>query len=316
MADNRRIGTVVQAAFVAAVLWFGGRALAGKWAEVRDLRAQLRTDWSGVLLASAAVFASYGVLIATWQATVRAWGARLAARDGARIWFISNLGRYLPGKVWQVGAMGLMARQAGVAPEAAVGSAVVVSLVHLLVGFAVVAGTGRDLLTRYVPPGSPLPFVLALLSGGVLAMPWLLPPLARTASRVTGRTFAPPALPPRAIWAAAAGSAVAWALQGLGFHLLGGALLGHSTGDAAASVAVFTLSYQLGFVALFAPGGIGVREVSMHALLVGAVLAAPAEATLLVVASRLWLTVLEILPGAVLLLTGPAVPRPDPPSPR
>ena len=64
-----------------------------------------------------------------------------------------------------------------------------------------------------------------------------------------------------------------------------------------------------------APGGIGVREVSMHALLVGAALATPAEATLLVVASRLWLTVLEILPGALLLLAGAPVPRPDPPSP-
>ncbi len=314
MAGKPRLRTVVQVAFAAAVLWFGGRTLAVQWDAVRDLRATLHTDWRGVLLASLAVLGSYAVLIATWQATVRAWGARLAAADGARIWFISNLGRYLPGKVWQIGAMGLMARQAGVAPEAAVGSAVVVSLVHLLVGFAVVAATGGELLRVYVPPGSPLPMVIAALSAGVLATPWILPPLARLASRLTGRTIAPPALPPRAIWIAAAGSATAWTLQGLGFHLLAGALLGHATGDAAASVAVFTLSYQLGFVALFAPGGIGVREVSMHALLVGAALATPAEATLLIVGSRLWLTVLEILPGALLLLAGASVPRPDPPS--
>jgi uncharacterized membrane protein YbhN (UPF0104 family) len=66
-------------------------------------------------------------------------------------------------------------------------------------------------------------------------------------------------------------------------------------------VAVFTLSYLAGFLALPAPGGIGVREVSLGALLVGSGLTTTAEATLLVVASRLWLTVLEVLPGLFFL---------------
>ena len=310
MTERRPLRALLQAAFVAAVVWFGGAMVARQWGEVSALRASLRTDWAGVLAASLAVLASYAVLIATWRGTVRAWGERLPAGEAARIWFISNLGRYVPGKVWQIGAMGVMAKQAGVAPEAAVGSALVVSLVHLLVGFAVVAVAGGSLLRHYVPAGSPLPAVLAALSAGVLAAPWLLPWVARTASRLTGRTFAVPALPPRAIWLAAAGSAVAWLLQGLGFHLLGAAVLGHATGDAASSVAVYTLSYQLGFVALFAPGGIGVREGTLHALLVTAGLATAPEATLLVVVSRLWLTVLEILPGGALLLAAPAGSRP------
>ena len=42
---------------------------------------------------------------------------------------------------------------------------------------------------------------------GTLAMPWMLPWVAATASRVTGRAIAIPRLPARAVWAAAAGSA-------------------------------------------------------------------------------------------------------------
>lgn len=312
---GRRWRRWLQFAFVAAVAWFGGRELVAQWEGVRALRATLRTDWTGVLLASAMVLASYAVLIATWRATVHAWGARLGAGDAARIWLVSNLGRYLPGKVWQIGAMGMMAQQVGVAPEAAVGSALVVSLVHLLAGFAVVALTGGELLAGYVPAGSPLPIVLATLAVGILAAPWLLPVLARLASRITGRAIAAPALPPRAIWLAVAGSTLAWVLQGLAFGVLARALVGHATGDAASTIAVYTLSYQVGFIALFAPGGIGVREGALHVLLVSAALATSAEATLLVVASRLWLTVLEILPGAVLLLRTPAASRPAP-SPR
>jgi glycosyltransferase 2 family protein len=316
MADRKGIRTGVQALFVVAVLWFGGRLLWSQWSEVRALRATLTTDWLGVLAASLVVFASYAVLIATWRATVQAWGERIALGPAVRIWFVSNLGRYLPGKVWQIGAMGVMAKEAGVAPEAAIGSALVVSLVHLLVGFAAVAATGGELLGAFMPPDSALPWVLALLSLGVFAAPWILPALARLAARVTGREIRIPHLPVRAIWLAALGSAVAWVLQGVAFRLLTVAVLGRVTGDAATSIAVFTLSYQLGFVALFAPGGIGVREASMHLLLVTAGLNTAPEATLLVVISRLWLTVLEILPGALFLTVARPAPRavlPPPP---
>ncbi len=293
---------LAQAAFVAAVVWFGARLLVTQWSEVRALRATVRTDWRLVVQASLIVLLSYGVLIATWRATVRAWGERLGLADAARIWLISNLGRYVPGKVWQIGAMGVMAQRAGVSPVAAVGSALVVSLVHVLVGFAMVAVTGRSLLRSAMPGGPLVPILLVLMAAALVAAPWLVPLGARLIGRITGRDIVEPRLPPSAIWLAAAGSAVAWLLFGLAFRVLAAALLGETAGDASAYIAVFTLSYLLGFLALPAPGGIGVREVSLASLLVTAGLATQAEAAWLVVGSRLWLTVLEILPGGLLLL--------------
>lgn len=305
MDRRRSLWRAAQAAFVVAVLWYAARLLGAQWSEVRELRATVVTDWTRIVGASVLVLLSYAVLIATWLATVRAWGERLGAGEGAFIWFVSNLGRYLPGKVWQVGAMGVLAQRAGVSAVAAVGSAVVVSLVHVLVGFAVVGLTGRELLAEAIPSGPWLVVALLLMAGAVIAAPWTLAPLVRTAARLTGRALTPPALPPRATWVAALGSAVAWMLFGLAFRLLAAALLGEATGDAFAYIAVFTLSYLLGFLALFAPGGIGVRELSLAALLVAAGLTTEAQAAWLVVGSRLWLTVLEILPGAALLLWRP-----------
>ncbi len=291
----------MQGAFVVAVLWFGGALLAEQWGAVGELRASLHPSWGRIAFSGGIVLVSYAVLIATWRATVQAWGERIGIGDAARIWFVSNLGRYVPGKVWQIGAMGVMAQRVGVSPVAAVGSALVVSLVHVLVGFGVVAATGRELLAGAAPPGGLLVAALAAMGIAVVSAPWWIPTALRLVSRVSGRTIAAPRLPPRAIWVAALGSAVAWVLFGLAFRELTLALLGSVTGDAAAYVAVFTLSYLLGFVALFAPGGIGVRELSMAALLVSASLATAPQAALLVVASRLWLTVLEILPGALFL---------------
>jgi len=308
----RSLRTILSGVFLIAVLWFGGRSLIGQWDAVQALRAELSTRWSLVALSSALVGVSYLVLIHTWRLTVGAWGERLGFREAARIWFISNLGRYLPGKVWQIGAMGVMAQEAGISSVAAVGSALVVSLVHLIIGFALVGLTGHDLFVSLVPPGTPLTPILTLAVVLVLIAPRLLPMVATGASRILGRPFPVPRLPTRAIWMAALGSGIAWLLFGLAFHVLGIGLLRHATGDAADSVAVFTLSYLAGFLALIAPGGIGVREGVMALLLTRAGIATPSEATWLVVASRLWLTVLEILPGAVLLAFSPHRRSSDP----
>ena len=83
-------------------------------------------------------------------------------------------------------------------------------------------------------------------------------------------------------------------------------MLGRPTGDAATSIALFTLSYLAGFLALIAPGGIGVREGVLAGLLLSTGTTTVAEATWIVVASRLWLTVLEIVPGGLLLLARPS----------
>ncbi len=298
----------LQLLFVVAVLVFAALLLADQWSGIAALRAQLDPSWPRVAGSAGIVLVSYAVLIATWRATVAAWGERLDPRTAARIWFVSNLGRYVPGKVWQIGAMGVMAQEAGVSPVAAVGSALVISLVNVLVGFGVVALTGRELFAGLLPDAGALPAVLVLLGLAVLALPWILPRLIILIGRVTGRPVTAPHLPPSAIWIAAAGCAVAWTLYGLAFRELAIALLGPSSGEAASYVAVFTLSYLLGFIALFAPGGIGVRDVSMAALLVSAGLTGAPAAAVLVIASRLWLTVLEIVPG-LLFLARPRIVR-------
>jgi hypothetical protein len=105
------------------------------------------------------------------------------------------------------------------------------------------------------------------------------------------------------VWFGAAGCTVAWLLYGAAFRLLHVALLG-PTGDLLRSTAAFTGSYILGFLALFAPGGIGVREGILQDLLGRLGLASGADAWLVVLASRAWLTVLEIAPGLLFLAFG------------
>jgi hypothetical protein len=308
--NRRLLLRIAQSLFVVAVLVYGGRLVAARWSDVRALSATLTPSWGRIAWSSCLVAVSYAVLIATWRAMVNAWGSSLGAGQAARIWFVSNLGRYVPGKVWQIGAMGVMASEAGVPPTAAVGSSLVIALVNILVGFGVAVATGAesfgaigaDPRALWIPLG-----VLALITA---SLPWTLTSLVRFTGLLTRKPVEAPTLPAAAVGMAAAGCTAAWVLYGLAFHQLAIGTLGSAAaGDAGTYVAVFTLSYLIGFLTLVAPGGLGVREVAMGAMLTAAGLTSAPGATILVVASRLWLTVLEIVPG-VLFLAWPQ-PRPS-----
>jgi uncharacterized membrane protein YbhN (UPF0104 family) len=79
----------------------------------------------------------------------------------------------------------------------------------------------------------------------------------------------------------------------------------------AQAIGVFTCSYLVGFIALFAPGGLGPRESVFLLMLAGEIGLKPAAG--LALASRLLLTGTEVLPAVPLLLRRRA---PSPPSVR
>jgi hypothetical protein len=75
-------------------------------------------------------------------------------------------------------------------------------------------------------------------------------------------------------------------------------------------IEVYTGSYLAGYVAVFSPSGIAVREPVLQLLLVNMQLAADnGQALVAAWYSRVWLTVLEILPGVVLMLLRPDVSK-------
>ena len=302
---RRVLSAVLQVAIVAAVVWFAARTLGGQWTAFRERALTVRPRWTGVLGSAALVFATYALLIESWRALVRAWGDRLGYVDAARIWAVSNLGRYVPGKVWSIGAMGVLAQRAGVSPVAATGSAVLGTLVNLAAGFVVLFLAGHEVVATLFPGAARFAGLLPLLGGaGLFAVPVLLPLAARLAAGFSGRPYTPVWLPARTLLGVSAANVCSWVLYGVAFRWLAGALLPDLAGKWGEYVAVFAGSYLAGYLALVIPGGLGVRELSMTAALVRLGAATAPDAALLAVASRLWLTVLELAPGLVFLARG------------
>src|SRR5260370_7645332 len=78
---------------------------------------------------------------------LRGWDQRLSYPNAARAWTLSNLGRYIPGKVWSVAGLVVLAERAGVRRSAAAVSAFAMQ--------AVVLGTGAILVVIATPPAAP-----------------------------------------------------------------------------------------------------------------------------------------------------------------
>ena len=282
---------------VAAAAW----ALRTQLPAIRDVLARTDVRWGLVALSAVVVLATYALLIEGWRRLLAALGGALGHADAARVWFVSNLARYMPGAFWQLGAMTELARRRGVPVTLSTSSAVVITIVNVFTGLAVATAFAATTPTLLDSDRGRL--VIALGAIALLAMPVLAPRFVGVARRLTGRELAIPRVGMRAVVAAALSTALAWLAYGVAFWILTAAVLPGPWRDLPGCIALYTLSYLFG---LFnpAPAGIGAAEGAMVLLAPQLGVATSAEAAVLAVVVRVWRTVLEILPGLLALALG------------
>ena len=290
------------------IVAFACRSLLRNWDQLRAQPLEWRPAPGWLLLAAGLVWVMYALLIAAWRAMLLAWGQRLDPWTAARIWTVSSLGKYLPGKVWAVAGMAVMAQQAGVAPGAAMGSAVILQALAVGAGAAVAGVCGVGALRQAHPE---IVIVLVLLVGasaaGIALLFW--PPVVRRLLRLAAPEAATAETGPAgpAIAFGVMANLAAWIGYGAAFWCLARGLLPETRLTLSQAVAVFTASYLAGFLALFAPGGLGVRESVFILMLQGPV--GPAAAAALALASRVLLTITEFGAAAPFLAFPRGRPR-------
>ncbi len=285
-------------------------AIHDQWNEMRASAREVQVEWRWIVAASAAVLAVYAMLIQSWRLLLRGWGGELTYTAAVRIWTIANLGRWIPGKVWSVGALSVLASREGVSGAAAAGAAVLGTLLNIGAGFGVAVITGAEGLDA-VYPGFRIGALVAtaMFVVGVLALPLILPSVLAWFAAKRGVPMADKQLKPATLWGVAAMNAVSWLGYGLAFALFSRGVTPHIRSDPALFIAGFTASYLVGYLFLFSPGGLGFREAALAFFLVGVGAAGQGDAVILGVTSRVWLTALEVLPGLVSLFFLPAPQR-------
>lgn len=306
-----RLWRVLQ--FIAGVLLVGlaVRSITVNWHELRSqpIHWQLSTGW--IVASVLVVFGAYAILIEAWRRVVLSMGERLEFGPAARIWFLASLGKYVPGKVWAVAGAAVLAQRAGVDPSVAVAAALVLQALALASGAAAVALTAREAFQAVGPGIVPLAgVVIAISVAGIFAL--TSQALLDRINRLLPSSFPQlRAVRPGVLALAFVANLLAWSAYGVALLLLARGLLPDIRLSLAQAVGVFTCSYLVGFIALFAPGGLGPRESVFLLLLAPDIGLKPAAG--LALASRLLLTGTEVLPAVPLLLRRRA---PSPPSVR
>lgn len=254
---------VVRVAFLLVALGFGAWVVAGQWEEIRAGFARL--SWTSLVLSLVAVLAALCGGMMTWRALLADLGSPLPLRDGAKVFFVGQLGKYIPGSLWPVIAQMEMGRELGV-PRSRSAAAFFLTLPVQLGSGLVVSGV--TLLAAL--PGSVAPYAWVFLLIPVLAVAFE----PRVVNAVLGFGLRKLRREPleRPLTRKGMLTALGWALLGwiaYGLHL---AAIVHDLGSSGFpavlfSVGAFALSWCLGIMTFVVPAGAGVREVAMVAVL-------------------------------------------------
>jgi len=283
-------------AFLAAVVAFAAYAVASQWSEVSASLAQL----SPLTLAGALLAVLVGLVgsMLAYRALLADMGSPLPVQTAARIFFVGQLGKYLPGSLWPVLAQMEMGRDAGVPRRRSASAIALTILIYLGAGLlvgAVALPFASDEAAGYRWVVLLAPLFLLLLHPGVLN------PLLTRVLTLARREPPEQPLTGRGTMTAFAWSIVSWVAFGLHVELLAvdlGASAGHSLPLA---VGGFSLAWCAGFLLIVAPAGAGARDLALVALLSPVLTTHDATAVALV--SRLLMTGGDVLTAGAAALT-------------
>lgn len=305
--------TVLKVALTAVLIYFLYHQIDRHWLQIRDHPWQINWLLLGAALAVGLV--ALAVIASNWQVLIRAFGHRIPLLRVCRIFYLADMGRYVPGKIWALLGFVYLARKEGVAPEQATASFVLSQMLLIPASFLVAAIAiqvdSRILVDQVALLGrySAWTFMALMLATMVIVIVWpgrvlsvvnfLLHKLNREV--ITFR------LDKRVALQVFLRYLLGWFVYGAGFWLFIGSVTPYSSLGLIAAAGVFAAAYQIGYLSLFAPGGFGPRELVMGFMLtpfLGPL--APAVAIL----ARLWVIAVEVCAALIALAIGgkPALP--------
>jgi glycosyltransferase 2 family protein len=259
--------------------------LAGQWRQARPLLGRLSAPV--VLAAWVPVLAGIYATFRSWRAALADLGGQLPQAGAMRVFYLGQLGKYLPGTIWPAVTQMRLGRDYRVPPRASGAAFAVFMLVlvgtGLLVGLPVVPLLGRDAVDEYRWLVLVLPLVALALAPPVLNRAIAL------ALRAIGRPPLPAPLSLAGVLRVAGWALASWLCYGVQVYLLarrlgveGGALLWLQCTGA------FAAAFASGPLLLVVPAGAGVREAALL-LLLGSTVTVPVAAVLAVVSRLLFI---------------------------
>ena len=287
LLKNEKFIRIVKLLLLALVLFFVVKNIVDNFSNIKDIDLS-NLNYGYILPALLVTIISLFIPVFAWKYLLGTLGSDLKISKAMRIWFISNLGRYIPGKVWQISGLIVLSNKEGISKKVSSVSVIYSQIVANLIGLSLG-------IFLFVKDEERITHILMFI--GVLIALAILPfAINRLAIRVLSILKKP-----KETFEVTYGKfiiyvfmqLVNWIVMGAAFVLFINIFTELSISQHPVALFILPISWTLGLLAIFAPGGIGVREGIMTVYL--SMFISPGLAAVIPWIYRIWLTIFELL---------------------
>jgi len=294
MRASRWVRTVL----LLVILAFCCYGLALAWPQVHPALSQLR--WYYIAASLVAAMAGSACMMLAWRALLADLGSELPVPVAARVTFVAQLGKYVPGAVWSFAAHVELGHDFQVPRRRGAASVVVALAVSVAVGLLIAAAalplSSPDVVRRYLPALALVPVIVVCL------VPPILHRILNLALRIIRQEPLERPLTWRGLGIALGWNVLGWTLYGAQVWLLITDVARDGTHSMLLAVGAYALAFSLALVLVVFPGGIGARELILVAALEPVLAHGPALAVAL--ATRVVTTACDLAWGGLAMALG------------
>ncbi|MEW5924258.1 MAG: lysylphosphatidylglycerol synthase transmembrane domain-containing protein [Candidatus Zixiibacteriota bacterium] len=270
METKKLIKQVIGWILAAVIIYILFRTIYNNRDELLNWHWQI--NWINAVLAMIFLFVAYITASQAWRVLLHGFGHNVRLHESFRVVYLANLGRYIPGKVWQVIGMVGLAREVNIPARVSLASFALIQAYALPASFLLVPlllwrsdalaslEVYRDIVYAFMTVVLLVFLILFFWPNG---LDWALNKILRIFKQET--IVYKPSFGNRIsifIW-----YIITWILFGLSFHFFLRALIAEPVLDIRFSTGVYIAAYNLGYIAIISPGGLGIREGVITALL-------------------------------------------------
>lgn len=294
--SRRRWIAWLRLVLVAAVIAAVGFALVSSWDEVAPYLSGFNA--SAIVLALLCALAAPVLTMLGWRSMLASLGSPLPAAPAGAIFFVAQLGKYVPGSIWAIVAQAEMGARFGV-PRRRVGVVGLLSIALALLTGAVIGLPSLPVLLGSTELGG-LAIVLVVILLAVACYPPVLNWGVSRALTLLRRPQLEHPLTGRAIIAMLTWFTLAWVSSGLMVLVTAVDLAGVDWREPQVllgAVCGFALASAFGMISVLFPAGVGVRDGFLALVLAATMPLAAAVAVAVIV--RFLTIVIDLLVASV-----------------
>ena len=302
MKAKQIVFRISQIMAIALIFGFILKNLVENWRAVKHYSWQVNYFWLGSSFLLG--FLAYLFLVFVWREVLKSSGRTPSLARVYKVWFFSNLGRYLPGKIWTFVSVVYLLEKEGVTAQRSLYTSILAQAMSVISGLILAAIFLGYRCYFKLRLGWPMLVPACVLLFGFITLTIFPKTLVRTINLFLGifkKQTIDFDLKREDLFRFLTLYALSWFLFGFAFLVFIKSITSLNWNLYLDLTAAFSGSMTLGFLALFAPGGIGVREGILSAIL--SIYFPLGISVMVSLLSRMWITLIEL----VCFLTGLAI---------